>query len=790
MYKNYLRTALRFLKQNKVFAGINVLGLSIALAASFIILIYVINELSYNSCHEKRDRVYRILSYLVEFDVIEPSSPYLLAPTLKEECPQVIRAVNTRNIRDLKLKHGNELISVRNSVSTGSGIFDIFTIPLIEGGSVSDLLTGENSIVLSRETAEKFFPGGKATGKEIAGFVGDEEQVFTVTGVFENMPHNSTFRADCFIHAKWGIDFVNRQFRCSDAETNWKRDSWHTWILTSGDNPVPELEKQFRALETKHLGEKPFINYSVQKLSDVYLHSENIANSGIRGNMKNIRLFSAIALLIILVAAVNYMILSTAVSTGRAKEIGIRKTNGANGGNIKLQLLAESMLLALVALPVALLFMWLAFPYVGELFQTKLLFMDSNLLVYALSYLGFTLFVGGVSGIYTSAYLSRLKVVDILKNPVKTGERKQAFRSTLIVLQLVIFCTFVTSALVVRSQYQFALKKDPGYYNSSILMVDLGRNFRDYPAYINSIKSNPYVSSAGGTMIELPMMSSMSSMVPHFIDKTEKVKIEGLAVDYNFLETMGIQFIEGRSFSPDFGSDLEKSAILNETAVRQLGITDPIGKTIGSKTIIGVVKDFNLHSIHSDIPPLKIEMTDRFISQVAVRYQPGMLSSVIPTLEKEWKKTAPERPFRYSVIEDITADLYTSEKNLSRIVSFSALFTLLIAAFGLFGLTLFTARLRTKEIGIKKVLGSPASTIIFSFLKANTLLVFTAVLISIPLTAFFMNDWLIGFAYHTTIKWWFFIISFAAAASVVLLTVLYHSYRASQTNPVNALKYE
>lgn len=790
MFKNYLKTAWRFLKQNRVFAGINAFGLSIALAASFIILIYVINELSYNRCHKNRVQVFRVLNYLVDFKYAQSGTPYILAKTLKEEFPQVKSSVNIRNVRGLRLKLGEELINVSGAVATDYEVFDIFTIPLIEGFPGSTLLADRGSIVLSHEMAEKFFPNQNATGKKITGNINNAEQVFTVTGVFEDIPVNSTLRAACFVNSQWAIDDINKSFRITNAEASWDHDFWITWVLLPGNNKVADLGKQFRALETKYMGEKPTKNYSLQRLTDVYLHSDDVANTGMQGSMKNIRLFSAIAFLIILVAAVNYIILSTAVSTGRVKEIGIRKTNGAEGFNIRIQLLSESVLLAIIVLPIAVLFMWITLPYAGKLFQTKLQLIGSNMGVYAMVYLGLTLFIGIASGIYTSAYLSRLKVMDILKNSISTGRHRQALRSSLIVAQLIIFCSFVSASLIVRSQYQFCLKKDPGYFNNDILLIDLGRDFKGYSAYINSLKSNPNVISAAGTMEALPMRNTMTTMMPHFQDKTQQIKVEGMAVDYNFLKTMGISVIDGREFSEEFGSDLKQSCLLNETAVKQLGITDPVGKQVSGLNIIGLVKDFNLHSMRADIPPIMISMTDRYINQVAVHFKAGTIGSVLPGLEAEWKKAAPDRPFNYWTIEDVTADLYSTEKNLSTIVSTSALFTLMIASFGLLGLTLFVSRSRTREIGIKKVFGISEKTIIYSFLKSNAIQVLIASVLAIPVTLYTMTDWLNNFSYHTTINWWVFIIAFAVAVLVVLSTVLFHSIKASRINPVEALKYE
>jgi len=305
-----------------------------------------------------------------------------------------------------------------------------------------------------------------------------------------------------------------------------------------------------------------------------------------------------------------------------------------------------------------------------------------------------------------------------------------------------------------------------------------------YVDFKNTQLGTPYV------MDGLPRQGSMSSMYPHFEDSGVKVKVEGLAVDYNFINTMAITILEGREFSEEFGSDLTQSTILNQTAVKQLGLSDPIGKLIGNKTIIGVVKDFNLHSLHTDIPPLMIDMTDRYIQQVAVHFKPGTLNSILPMLESEWEKAATDRLFRYNTIEDITKTLYSSEKNLSTIVSIFALFTLLIAAFGLFGLILYVARTRVKEIGIKKVFGSSGKSIIYSFIKGNFILVSVSALLSVPVSVYIMTGWLNNFSCKTEIHWWVFAIAYSIASTVVLLTVVFHSYRASRINPTEALKYE
>jgi putative ABC transport system permease protein len=789
MFKNYIKTATRFLKENKVFASINVFGLSIALATSFIILLFVINELSFDNCHKNRERVFRVLNYYVNFKKTIPNTPYILAPTLKEEFPQVEKAISVSEMTGFKLKLKNEFIDVPDAISTFSEVFDIFTLPLIDKASNHNLLEDPNSIVLSRDLAEKFFDTEDPVGKEIIAKVNDEDHLFVVTGIFENIQKNSSLKAQCFVNNKWAIETANKYHEGGNSDKDWGLDFSITWVLLSKDCNVSSLEQQFRILEEKYIGKDPDKHYSLQNLSDVYLGSNDILYSENNGNINTIRMFSLIAFLILLVAAINYIILSTAVSTGRAKEIGIRKAIGAGTRSIRNQLLYESILLSVFVLPFALVMMWFGLPYVSKLFQTNLYIIASNIFIYVSVYIALTLFIGIASGIYTSYYLSRLRVTDILKRTINFGKWKQLFRSSLIILQLAIFCSFVSGTLIIRSQYQYALRTDPGFYTNNILLIDLGNDFRGYSVFLNSIKSNPYVVAASGTNEAPPIKSYSGFLVRHFQDKDLKVPVQGMFVDYNFLNTMGIDLIKGRDFSEEFGSDV-KATILNEEAVKQLGIIDPIGKPFGSRTIIGIVKDFNIYSIKSKIPPVSIGLNERDFHQVEVHYKQGTLNDLLPFLKAEWGKIVIDRPLIYSTIEEHIRDIYSSDRNLSTIVSIFAMFSLLIATIGLFGLTLFISKTRTKEIGIRKIFGSSARSIIYSFLQSNFILVLLASLFSIPVTLYVMSKWLNNYSYKVHISWWVFAIPFVVSTIVVLLTVFIHSNKASRINPVKALRYE
>lgn len=790
MTKHYLKSALRFLKNNRLYAVINALGLSVSLAVSFLILLFVINEHSFNHCHRHRKQVYRVINHYEEFKTTMAGTPYVLAGALKEDFSRIEKAVHTRYLRGFRLKQGEEFISIPRAMATQSEIFDIFTLPITGSTLYEDPLQDMSSLVLSKKLADQFFPGTDPVGKELEGWINDSIHVFVVTGVYQDLPRNSTLQASCLVNSRWTLAPLNKTFGVTDMDVNWRFDFWNTYIRVADHTDVEALEARFVEFEKRHISEDPQNHFSLQNLGDVYLKSADIANTGIQGDLKNIRLFSLVAILIVLIAAMNYIILSTAVSTGRAKEIGIRKTAGASIRRIRNQLLSESIILALMVLPVSVLLMWLAVPPSERLFQTSLEIIPANIWRYILFYILVTLLIGMASGIYTSAYLSRLRVVDVIKQRISSGRKMSFFRSALIVVQLVIFCSFVSGTLVIRSQYLYALNKDPGYYNEHILQLDLGRDFDAYHVFLERIRSIPEVIMASGSIKGLPMNGWMTFMQPHFQDKEKKVKMEGFSFDYGLLETMGITLLEGRDFSGEFGSDLGHAVIVNETAVRELGIENPVGQMMGNRTIIGVVKDFNLHSIHTEIPPLVLSLTDKYLDHILVRYIPGTLREVVPKLKTEWEMTGTDRPFRFSTIEDLFVDVYASEKNLSWILSIAALFAMVIAALGLFGLTLFVARSRTHEIGIRKVFGSTEDAIVFSFLKSNLFLVVIAVMLSIPATVWFMTRWLNNFSYRTTISWSVFLVALAMAAVIVALTVYIQSRRASRINPVEALRYE
>jgi len=786
MFKNYFNSAIRFFKRNKIFSIINFVGLTIALSASFIMLLFVINEVSYNRSFKNLNRIYRVIHFNDDFKKKGAETPFPLSSKLKQEIPQILKAANVRRtVMFIKLELG-ELTSV--GIGTESDFFEIFPLRFIYGVQDSNLLTERNSIVLTKSLSEKIFPGQNPIGKEIEGAV-TSNMKFIVKGVIEDIPENSTLKAEYFISNKWTLDPINRSFKIQNADELWDKDFWTTYALISKGSNISSVADQFKRLEAKYIPDWLHNHYLLQKLSDVYLKSEDIENSGIQGNIKSVRLYMFVSILILIVATINYIILSTVVSSGRTKEIGIRKTFGANISNIRFQLLAESVTSSLLVLPFVFILMYFILPRSQELFNTKLNFISSNLLLYIAVFIFLTTLVGISSGLYTSLYLSELKVNDILKNSVHSGKNRNQFRSTLIVIQLVLFCSFASGTLIIRSQYNYALSKDPGFFNKDVLLINPLPPDKRHAVLAESIKSIPNVISASAIMDDLPMTGSAYSVISGYQDKEKKITVESFIADYNFIKTLGIQLLAGRDFSKEYGGDMTQSIILNETAVKDLEIPDPIGKVLLGKTIIGVVKDFNLHSIHSEIPPLHISLTDEYIRTIAVHYNSGTLKDILPKVEQEWKKLY-KIPFRYRTIEDVISGLYSKEKKLNSIILILTILILVISTFGLFGLTLFIAKTKVKEIGIRKIFGSAEQQIIFLSLKGYLMLVLIASIISIPLTLIFIRNWLNNFAFRVHINWWIFLITSIIAGLIVFLTLISHSIKISRVNPLNAIKYE
>jgi putative ABC transport system permease protein len=609
----------------------------------------------------------------------------------------------------------------------------------------------------------------------------------------ENFPANSSFRTDILTNINLSFEQIRSSFSDNpDDYNNWHLHFWSTYLLLPENYKPSQFEEKLQVLNKQYIeNEHSDYTFTLQSLSDSYLHSDNIVNNPLPiGDLGNIYLFSGIGLLIVLIACANYIILGSALSMKRAKEIGLRKVMGANKGSIRIQILIESSLLALMSIPVSFVFIELLLPFIEQLFNTKIIFHNSNVIFYILGFLAIIFITGVLSGLYIAFYLSSLKTIDILKNKPVSGRNRVFVRKALISFQLVIFMILIFGVLTVKNQFQYMMNQDLGMDKENLFIIKFDDDkFKAYDAYLDKMKSNPYIINAGAAMMGPPTYGRMSMMVPTVDDPEKKIQLEGMAVGFGFIETYGFEMLQGRAFQKEFSTDYD-TWILNETAVKQLGLTDPVGKTVDGQKIIGVVKDFHFHSFHTEIPPLNIELIDKYIQQIAVRIQAGKIDETKEFLASEWKKLAPDQDFHIYSFDSLLKGMYDDDDRMIKLLLWSSVVSILIAISGLIGTTLFILKSRTSEIGVRKVFGSSVASIVFSIQKEFGLLVIISFVIAIPVGIYFMNRWLENYAYRAGYNWQIFVLTGLSAIVIVATAVTIQAIKASNANPVDSLKYE
>ncbi len=788
MLGNYFKIAVRNILRNKIFTIINVGGLSIALAASFFILIYVVNELRYDKCHLKRDRIYRVITNKTEFNSKRATAPFILTPTLLKDFPEIENAARLMRLRNVWLQYKDNFIEENKFMCADSAIFKILTLPLIVGKNNID---DKSSIVISENIAKKYFGNVNPVNKILTAKIKDKEVLFKVVGVMKNIQRNSTFKANIIGNIELRLEQIQKDITYANVATAWNLDWWGTYILLKQNISPAQLKEKFIKLEKQYLPEYVKDHYELQSLNDVYLHSSHLITRTPKGDLDNIYLYLTIGIIILLIAGSNYIILSSALSESRYKEIGIRKVIGATKRNIIFQVLSESILLTFLSFVIAIVIVEITKPYAQSLFNYKFYFLTSNVLYYGLGFLAITLLIGIFSGAYLAFYLSSFEVVDIIKNRLFTNNNSYVKRA-LIVFQLGIFSILVFSSIIIYKQYVYTQNKDLGFDKKNIILINFDDNeFTNYKVFLNIIRNNPNIVNAAFSFYSPPTNSSSSTLFPSFDNPDKKVKTEILRVGFDFIETLNFHIVKGRSFSESYPSDKKNAIILNETAVKELGIKDPIGKEIEGKKIIGVVKDFNIHSVHSKISPLLMAINSgKYVRTIVVKYKNGTYKNTVDYLSKEWKKIAGVIPFTYQTFDDALAELYEKEKTLLDIVFFFTILTIVLAASGLFGLTLFTLQKRTKEIGIRKVLGASIESLLRLLTKEFLFLMLVANIIAWPVAYYFMNTWLQNFAYKINIGMLPFVITGVIVIVISMGTIIIQTIKSALANPVNSLRSE
>lgn len=769
------------------------MGLALGLASTFFILIYVLNELSFDKFYKDNDRIFRVLCHYEKFGMHDPNAPYVLSDLILAEIPGVESASSVRYVRNSTASMDGENIYIRNTYGVQPEFFDIFSLDILAGDPKS-LLGNIYDIVLSETQAEKLFPGKNAVGQAITIHTLEGDKAFTVTGIFRDFPEFSSFQAGAFMHIEWAIKDLAMAFPERDLRNEMNHGFFSTYLKLDDNVSLSQVEKGIDKISEREKLENNPMDYYLQNLEDIYLGSKNIKNNHYHksGDIDSVRLFSFLAVLILLIAGFNFIILFIARASSRFRDIGLRKVIGAGMNNIHMMALLESALTVFVAFLLSLILVELFLSAVEALFARKLYFSLIGNYRYLLYFFVIVLFIVIASSAYMAFYYGLFKPIDILRNQMTFKSGKITLSKILTGLQIMIFIALVISTIVVYRQMSYVKNKDMGFNRKNLLIVNIdGQLQKKYKVFRDELKSCPYIESISAAMILPPSNSSMSYAVKLPDNPQEEIIMEATDVDFGFFETMEIPLLEGRTFSREFATDSTQAVILNETAVKKLHIKNPVGKEVGSKKVIGVVRDFNLHSLHSGIPPIAIGISEmKYLEDMVIRYKSGYLEELKAFIEQKANDIARESYLNMASFEDVSMDLYNKEMHFGKILIFFSILAVVIAIMGLFGLSLYQASRRTKEIGIRKVHGADVGEIIKLFTTEYCWLVLIALILASPVAFYFMNKWLQQFAFHTNISWLVYLLAGTLALLVVLLTVSFHALRAAQTNPVKTLNYE
>ena len=810
MLQTYLKIAYRNILRSKAFSAINIVGLALGLATCMIIGLFILDELSFDRFHEKADRIVRVTfranmsgNKINEATVMPPT-----AKTLQREYPEVLEATRLRQGMAFNLAKDDKVFKEYGVAFADSNFLQVFTFPLVKGNPKTALLR-PNTLVISEKMAQKYFGHEDPIGKTLKAKNYDE--VLEVTGVMADWPTHSHFHFD-FLISMAGLE---------EAQSNsWMQSEFFTYLVLPEGYDYQRLQAKLPQLVEKYMGpeiRQAFgMNYAefrkkgnelgliLQPLTDIHLRSDFAYDLGPSGDIRYVYIFGAIALFMLLIACINFMNLSTAGASKRAREVGIRKVMGSVRGTLVGQFLLESLLLTAVALVLAVVLVWLALPFFNELADKNLTLSFTKVpwLLPGLLLLG--LVVGILAGSYPAFFLSSFKPISVLKGGIplnlSRGRRSIGLRGTLVVVQFCISIILIVGTTVVYQQLQFIQNTKLGYDKEQVLVVQgtyrLGQNEQLFKKQLLQ-DSRVVDATLSGYVPAGPSFNN--NFLVYGDDKiNEFTKGIRYDVDENYIPTLGMTMAAGRNFSPDFATD-SSGIILNETAAREMGWgNDAIGHTVtrpnndGTKStyrVIGVVNDFHFKSLHERITPLMMTLGHNggaILAKVKARDLPALLTAV----EKQWKTLVADEPLEYSFLEENFNATYRAEQKAGQILGLFAGLTIFVACLGLFGLATFTAGQRTKEIGVRKVLGASVTSVVALLSKDFLKLVAIAIVIASPIAWYAMRFWLQDFAYKIDIAWWVFALAGVLAVGIALLTVSFQSVKAALRNPVESLRSE
>ncbi|MFC1564229.1 ABC transporter permease [candidate division KSB1 bacterium] len=794
MIKNYLKIALRNLSRHKVYSTINICGLGIGLASFIILSLYVQDELGYDRFHENADRIYRVgverpWMYMGKNREMLTSAP--LAGALKNDFPEVENAVRINKSGGFLITNGDNSFFEQAVYWCDPDIFSIFTFPLLKGNP-ENVLNDPYSMVISEDMAEKYFGDEDPVGKVLSIKQSNIRSTqFTITGVFKNIPSNSQIRFD------FAAPFDTYGFITGWDYNRWQNTTFYTYMLVKDTIEPQEFERKLNDyLPGKNI--EFYGKFFLQPLTYAHLHSDAYFDIVTPSNIKYVYIFSSIAVFILAIACINYMNLSTARSIKRSKEIGIRKVSGAHRKQIVIQFLCESLLITIVALAVSVLLVSFSLNMLNDLMSKELNFDPFDNTGYFVFLFTVSILVGIFSGTYPALFVSSYKPLAALRGNFRAHLKGKNLRNSLVIVQFSISIVLIISTLVVNNQMDFIKDKDSGYVKENIVTVSVrDRNIRrNLRALKSKLMSNPEIINLS-TSLNLPNYFG-SAHPPDWPGRTVDLPFEIYLnhADYNYVDVFGLEIVEGRNFSEDYHSDANGAFLLNETAVKALNWDNAIGRefsTWGSRSgkVVGIIKDFHLHSVHQKIKPAYIYLNpDHNISFISIKIRSNDIQGTIEYIGETIKEYSPEYPFEYSFFDEIFNRAYTTEQRTGRIFAVFSVIAILIGCMGLFGLIMFTTEQKTKEIGIRKILGSSVSGIILLLSKEFSKWIIIANIIAWPVGYLFMSSWLQNFAYHFELQPGLFILSGTLTFLIACAAIGWQSLKAATVNPVKSLRYE
>ncbi|QEC67537.1 FtsX-like permease family protein [Panacibacter ginsenosidivorans] len=797
MFKTYCKTALKYLWHHKAFSAINIVGLATGLCVCFFALLYVNFELSYDSFNKNADSIYRLVTDVqtqTGIDYQSTSAP--MGPALQAAFPEV--KASTRIFLDNLIIQKDENNFADETIAYADGsLFDVFTLPLLNG-KPSKALEAPYTIVLSETAAKKYFGTDNPVGKTL---LLDGKFPAVVTGLMKDIPYNSHFRVDILVSMSTLLKEWN-----TNMATNWTRFGFYTYLLLPENYNIDKLSSRLHTFIDQHI-ERSVTKYTLalEPLRSVYLYGKSRGSrtgSSVHGNINNVYIFSIVSLFVLIIGAINFINLATAFSLKRAKETGVRKILGASRKQLILQYLIDAFVLSLAAYFLACILCFLLLPLFNNVSGKVISQSIFEQPLYLLLLFCIALITGLFSGIYPALFLSGFQPVASLKGRLIAGFKGIEIRKALVVTQFSISIILIVATIVVYNQLDYMRNQDLGFKKDHMLVIDFHFNERIL-AHTEIVKQQ---------LKEIPgvTFASIGSAVPGKANRKLSLDIENnngdmvkadwdlYAVDKDFLQQYNINIVAGRNFSPLIISDTTAAIIINEAATKALGYKNPaeaIGKRFAQKgssgLITGVIKDFHFRSYAEDIQPLAIKMSPWFFTFITLNVSSNDISETINKIEHTWKSIAPGLPLIYNFSDETYDAQYKDEARFGKLFICLATIAVFISCLGLYGLSAFSIAQRTKEIGIRKILGATSLNIVNNLSKDFFKLVLLAIIIASPLAWILMHKWLeSNYAYRISISWWVFITAGIIAATIAFLTVCFHTVKAATANPVNSLRTE